>query len=152
MCMVPLPQTAAAGGAAGRDVVDVVGGDRVAARRRVDPGGGRDQRDGDDDRADRCRCDATQPATAPTAAAAGRVSSQASAICPATPQRTAASRRPAPAPRIAPVATWVVDSAKPRCDDARMTVAALVSAAKPCGVWISLTRLPRVRMIRQPPT
>jgi PiT family inorganic phosphate transporter len=28
---------------------------------------------------------------------------------------------------------------------------ALVSAAKPCGVWISLTRLPSVRMIRQPP-
>ena len=32
-----------------------------------------------------------------------------------------------------------------------MTVAALVSAAKPCGVWMSLTRLPRVWMIRQPP-
>jgi hypothetical protein len=94
---------------------------------------------------------ATHAATAPTIAAAGRVNSHARAICPATPHCTDASRRPAPAPKIAPVATWVVDSAKPRWDEARMTVAALVSAAKPCGVWMSLTRLPSVWMIRQPP-
>src|SRR3954471_8477156 len=56
----------------------------------------------------------THAATAPTIAAAGRVNSHASAICPATPHCTDASRRPAPAPKIAPVATWVVDSAKPR--------------------------------------
>src|SRR5829696_6348865 len=76
---------------------------------------------------------ATHAATAPTIAAAGRVNSHARAICPATPHCTDAGRRPAPAPKIAPVATWVVDSAKPRWDEARMTVAALVSAAKPAG-------------------
>ena len=32
-----------------------------------------------------------------------------------------------------------------------MTADVEVSAAKPCGVWMSLTRLPSVRMIRQPP-
>ena len=56
---------------------------------------------------------ATQPATAPTAAAAGIVSTQAMAIWPATPHCTEASLRPAPAPKIEPVATWVVDRGKP---------------------------------------
>ena len=94
---------------------------------------------------------ASQAATAPTAAAAGSVSSHATAIWPATLHCTEASLRPAPAPKIEPVATWVVDRGKPRCDEARITAALLVSAAKPCGVWISLTRLPSVWMIRQPP-
>ena len=49
-------------------------------------------------------------ATAPTAAAAGSVSSQASAIRPAMPQRTLARRRPGPEPMIEPEATCVVDS------------------------------------------
>ena len=66
---------------------------------------------------------ASQAATAPTTAAAGRVSSHATAIWPATLHCTDASLRPAPAPKIEPVATWVVDSAKPRCDEVRMTAA-----------------------------
>src|ERR1700754_2339119 len=90
-------------------------------------------------------------APAPTTAAAGRVTIQAIAICPATPHWTDARRRPAPAPKIDPVATWVVDRANPMWDEVRMTAALLTSAAKPCGLWMSLTRLPRVWMIRQPP-
>src|SRR5690348_5894357 len=95
--------------------------------------------------------DATHAAAAPTIAAAATVRTHAVAICPASPQRTPASRRPAPAPKIAPEQTCVVDRAKPRCDEARMTAVEADSAAKPCGDSIVLTRLPRVRMIRQPP-
>ena len=43
------------------------------------------------------------------------------AIWPATPQCTRANRRPAPAPKIAPEQTCVVDSGNPRCDDTRIT-------------------------------
>ena len=89
--------------------------------------------------------------TAPTSPAAGRVISQASTIRPAIPQRTLAPGLPTPLPRIEPVATWVVDSAKPRWLDARMTAAEDDSAAMPCGEEISTSPLPRVRMIRQPP-
>jgi len=45
----------------------------------------------------------------------------------------------------------VVDSGKPRCDEVRITAAVLVPDVKPCAVWISLTRRPRVWMIRHPP-
>ena len=77
---------------------------------------------------------ATHAATAPTAAAAGSVSSHAMATWPATPQCTDATPRPAPAPKTEPVATCVVDSGKPRCDEVRITVAVLVPAAKPCAL------------------
>ena len=50
-----------------------------------------------------------------------------------------------------PEHTWVVDRAKPRCDEARMVAAELHSAANPCGVLISVRPLPSVRMTRQPP-
>lgn len=50
-----------------------------------------------------------------------------------------------------PEATWVVDSAKPGWAEVRITVVEAVSAAKPCGDWISASPLPMVRMIRQPP-
>ena len=43
-------------------------------------------------------------------AAAGSVSTQAIAMLPATPQRTADSRVAAPAPITPPDMTWVVDS------------------------------------------
>src|SRR5664279_1372839 len=66
--------------------------------------------------------------TAPTTAAAGRVSSQPATMRPATLQRTSAPRLPMPEPRIDPVATWVVDSAKPKWLDARMTAAEDASA------------------------
>ena len=89
--------------------------------------------------------------SAPLAAAAGSVSSHARARCPAMLHRTDAALRAAPAPKIEPVATWVVDSGNPRCEEARMTVAALVLAAKPGGGSIAQTRMPTVWMIRHPP-
>jgi hypothetical protein len=79
------------------------------------------------------------------------VKPQASKIRPATPQCTDANRRPAPAPKIDPVHTCVVDSGTPRRVDARISAVLVVSAVKPWTGWMSLTRLPRVRMIRQPP-
>ena len=94
---------------------------------------------------------ASHDAAAPTTAAAGRVKLQASTIRPAMPQCTDASRRPAPAPKIEPVHTCVVDSGSPRWVEVRITAALVVSAAKPWTGWMSLTRLPSVRMIRQPP-
>ncbi len=60
--------------------------------------------------------------------------SHAAAIRPATPQRTSAPGLPTPRlPRMEPVATWVVDSEKPKWLDSRMTAAEEVSAAMPCG-------------------
>ena len=50
---------------------------------------------------------------APIVAAAGSVKSQAATMFPATPQRTADSRLPAPAPITPPEITWVVESGKP---------------------------------------
>ena len=137
----------------GRDVVDVVGGDRAAARRGVDARCGRDQDHGDDRPCRRVPVDG-QPGRDGADGRGGGQRQQPRRAPSGRPRPTAPRRAggPAPAPKIAPVATWVVDSAKPRCDEARMTVAALVSAAKPCGVWISLTRLPSVWMIRQPPS
>src|SRR3954447_13551818 len=81
---------------------------------------------------------ATQDASAPTVAAAGRVSSQTPTIRAATHQRTGPARRPAADPRTAPEATWVVDRANPRCAELRITAALAVSAAKPCGLSMSL--------------
>ena len=68
------------------------------------------------------------------------------------PHRTVAPGLPTPEPRIEPVATWVVDSAKPRWLDVRMTAADALSAAMPCGGEISTRPLPSVRITRQPPT
>ena len=89
--------------------------------------------------------------SAPTNAAAGRVTSQATAIRPATAQRTSAPGLPTPLPRIEPVATWVVDNAMPAALELRMMAAEEASAARPCGDSISTRPLPRVRMTRQPP-
>src|SRR3954464_9845903 len=94
---------------------------------------------------------ATQEAAAPTTAADGRVKLQASTIRPAVPQCTDASRWPAPAPKIEPVHTCVVDSGSPRWVEVRITAALVVSALKPWTGRMSLTRLPRVRLIRPPP-
>ncbi len=69
--------------------------------------------------------------TAPTMPADGMVISHATAIRPATPQRTSAPRRPSPVPRIDPVATWVVDSGRPRWLEVRMIAADDDSAAMP---------------------
>src|SRR4051794_35028689 len=75
---------------------------------------------------------ASQDAAAPTTAAEGRVQAQPRAIRPATPQCTDASRRPAPAPRMEPVHTWVVDNGRPRWVEERITAVLVVSAVKPC--------------------
>ena len=79
------------------------------------------------------------------------MTSQATAIRPATAQRTSAPGLPTPLPRIEPVATWVVDSAMPAALELRMIAAEEASAARPCGDSISTRPLPRVRMTRQPP-
>ncbi len=93
----------------------------------------------------------TYSASAATRAAAGRVRPQATNIRVAVDQRTTPPLRPRPAPITAPDTEWVVEREKPRCEEARMTVAALVWAAKPCCGWRSVRPLPIVRMMRQPP-
>jgi hypothetical protein len=50
-----------------------------------------------------------------------------------------------------PDTTCVVDSAKPRRDEASSTAVDDVSAAKPCGDSVSARPLPIVRMMRHPP-
>ena len=47
--------------------------------------------------------------------------------------------------------TCVVDSGSPRWVEDRITAVLVVSAVKPWIRWMSLTRRPSVRMIRQPP-
>src|SRR4051795_11024671 len=90
--------------------------------------------------------------SAPMHAAAGRVSTHATTMLPATPQRTADSRLAAPEPITAPEMVWVVESGKPTCEAARITAAPAPWAAKPWAESILWIRLPIVRMIRQPPT
>src|SRR5205823_9463109 len=72
-------------------------------------------------------------------------------MLPATPQRTADSRRAAPAPITAPEITCVVESGKPTCEAARITAAPEPWAVKPWAGSILMIRVPIVRMIRQPP-
>src|SRR3954470_14278557 len=69
----------------------------------------------------------------------------------ATAQSTEAPGRPTPEPVTAPLTTWVVDNGKPKCEEARITVAATSSEEKPCGGRTSVTLVPSVLMIRQPP-
>ena len=90
-------------------------------------------------------------AAAPTAADAGRVSTQPTAMRPTVRQRTFDPRRPRPEPMTEPDATCVVDSAKPRALEARIVAAVEVSAEKPCAGLTSVRPLPSVRMMRQPP-
>ena len=72
-------------------------------------------------------------------------------ILPATPQFTLLPFLPSPVPMMDPEHTCVVESAKPMCEETRIVVADAASAAKPCGVEISVRPLPSVRMTRQPP-
>ena len=89
--------------------------------------------------------------SAPTAAAHGIVMIQATRMLPATPQRTAESRRVAPAPMTLPEITCVVETGKPKCAVVQRIDAHAVCAAKPCGGSIFAIRCPSVLMIRQPP-
>src|SRR5881227_1456303 len=63
--------------------------------------------------------------------AMGIVSTQAHTICPATPHRTADTRRVAPTPTIAPVIACVVLTPTPRYVAVKTAIAAPVSAANP---------------------
>ena len=54
-------------------------------------------------------------------------------MLPATPQRTADSRRDAPAPITEPEIVWVVETGKPKCAVVQRIDAQAVWAAKPCG-------------------
>ena len=76
--------------------------------------------------------------------------SQATPIRPKVAQETL-EPRPTPEPRIEPVQICVVDSAKPRWEEARMATVEAVSAARPCGESMWTRPLPMVLMIRQPP-
>ena len=50
-----------------------------------------------------------------------------------------------------PETTCVVESEKPKYDDARIVDDAPVSAEKPCAASMSVTRVPSVLITRQPP-
>ncbi len=93
----------------------------------------------------------TSSAPEATTAAAGRVRPQAMNMRVAVDQRTTPPLRPRPAPMTAPEHAWVVEREKPRLEEARMTLAAEVWAAKPCCGCRSVRPLPMVRMMRQPP-
>src|ERR671927_1417677 len=82
---------------------------------------------------------------------AGSVRTQATAMLPATPQRTADRRLAAPAPMTPPEITCVVERGNPRCEAVSTTAAPAPWAEKPCAASILMIRDPIVRMIRQPP-
>ena len=88
---------------------------------------------------------------APIANAAGIVSTQAQTIWPATPHRTADSRRVAPTPTIAPVIACVVLTGTPVSVAISSAIAAPVSAAKPPTGCSLVIFDPIVWMMRQPP-
>ena len=50
-----------------------------------------------------------------------------------------------------PAITWVVESGKPKCEEARITAAPAPWAEKPWAASILMIRVPIVLMIRQPP-
>src|SRR4029453_1670925 len=86
-----------------------------------------------------------------TAKAPGMVSTQAHTTRPATPQRTADSRRAAPTPTMAPVMVWVVDTGMPAAGVANRASAPDDSAATPPTGWRRVILEPIVFTIRHPP-
>ncbi len=92
----------------------------------------------------------THHISAPIRAAIGKVVAQAVTIRPAVDQRTGVPR-PRPPPSTEPVATWVVERAKPRWLADSRTAAVAPSLDMPWRGVMSTSPLPRVRMIRQPP-
>ena len=120
-------------------VVDIVGGHPATTRHGIDPARDGDQHDGDDDRAD--RAGVRHPGGDTTnAAAAGSVNSHPNATFPPKHQCTDAAPRDAPAPKIEPVATCVVDSGKPRCEEVRMTPRVSQFPGAVAGPWAAGTR------------
>src|ERR1700712_1419133 len=89
--------------------------------------------------------------TIPRMMQTGMVKIQALTMLPTVLQRTALKRRLAPTPTMAVLITWVVLTGKPRREAVSMTVAALVSAAKPWMGLRSTILLPIVLIIRHPP-
>src|SRR5262245_17407899 len=87
-----------------------------------------------------------EPANAPW-----MVTTQAHTTRPATPHRTADSRRAAPTPTIPPVIVWVVDTGMPAAEVANSVTAAADSAATPPTGWSLVMREPMVFTIRHPP-
>src|SRR3954469_10535013 len=85
------------------------------------------------------------------AALSGSVSTHAIRMLIATPQRTALMRLLAPAPMIAELMLWVVDTGMPRWLAERMTAVPLVWAAKPCNGEMRMIFEPMVLMMRLPP-
>ena len=76
---------------------------------------------------------------------------QAHTTRPATPQRTADSRRLAPTPTMPPVIVCVVDTGMPACDVKNSVAAAADSAAIPPTGCRRVIFDPIVLTIRQPP-
>src|SRR5438045_9770123 len=87
----------------------------------------------------------------PRAMHAGMVTTHATTMCPAIPQRTADKRLVAPTPRIAEEMTWVVETGIPKRLATSMMAAAAVSAAKPLIGRNSTTLSPIVLTMRQHP-
>src|SRR2546430_17356715 len=79
-------------------------------------------------------------------AAAGNVSTHATRMFRATPQRTADSRFVAPTPMIAEVIVCVVEIGQPSWEATKSTVLAVVSAAKPSGGRTAMARPPWARV------
>ena len=149
-CVGPPAQAAAATGVRGRHVVDVVGGDRAAPRRGVDPGRRWPPATSATMIVPTVPVSASRPGHGPDRRGRRQGQQPGDRHLPGDAPLHRGQPRPAPAPKIEPVATCVVESAKPRCEEARMIAALLVSAAKPCGVWISLT--PLAQGLDDPPT
>ena len=83
--------------------------------------------------------------------APGIVRTHAHTTRPATPQRTADSRRLAPTPTMAPVMVCVVDTGMPACEVKKRVAAAADSAATPPTGCSLVIREPIVLTMRQPP-
>ena len=75
----------------------------------------------------------------------------ATTMFPATAQRTAESRREAPAPITLPEIVCVVETGKPKCAVVQRIDAHAVCAAKPCGGSSFAILVPSVLMIPPPP-
>ena len=70
-------------------------------------------------------------------------------MLPATPQRTAESRLPAPAPITPPLITCVVESGKPKWVEERITAAPALGPVLVSLVALSLVALAFVRRSKQ---
>src|SRR5512145_3353545 len=84
-------------------------------------------------------------------ALAGNVTTQATTIRRATPQRTALMRWLAPTPRIQALMQWVVETGTPSALAVRIVAVPAVSAANPWSGEILMIFEPIVLMMRLPP-